>query len=337
MTDDSTWQAALQAVIIGLMYIGISATLIAFNKYMMYPGRFSHASILTTSHMAVTFGMSLLLYKLCPSLYPTMPKAKEKWRSVLSYIAPLGALFAVALVCSNQAYKYSSVAFLQFCKQGNVALVFSMSCFIGLQRFSWEKVGVLTVVVTGCSLCAHGEINFVLMGFLLQIASQLMECSKNLISEVVMSGEGGLKLDVLTFVLFQAPLSLLPLAVMASYDWNEEVKNDLLRMWPLLLANSLIAFFLNVLIALTLKKLSALAFVIIGLLKDIVIVASSGLFFGDPISSSQQMGFTITIIGIALWSRLKMQEQARKSEEAAEKEAILPQHLKKDEAAPKTL
>ena len=36
----------------------------------------------------------------------------------------------------------------------------------------------------------QGEINFVWAGFLLQITSQMAECSKNLIGEVVMSGAG---------------------------------------------------------------------------------------------------------------------------------------------------
>jgi len=54
-------------------------------------------------------------------------------RTLLKYILPLGFLFALALYCSNRAYLYSSVAFLQFCKEGNVALIFAMSCLLGLQ------------------------------------------------------------------------------------------------------------------------------------------------------------------------------------------------------------
>ena len=37
-----------------------------------------------------------------------------------------------------------------------------------------------------------GEVNFVWAGFLLQITSQMAECSKNLIGEMVMSGAGDL-------------------------------------------------------------------------------------------------------------------------------------------------
>ena len=40
-----------------------------------------------------------------------------------------------------------------------------------------------------------GEVNFVWAGFLLQITSQMAECSKNLIGEMVMSGAGDLFLS----------------------------------------------------------------------------------------------------------------------------------------------
>lgn len=301
----SVWQT----ILIGMVYIVTSSTLISFNKFLMQPGRFSHAVHLTAFHMVVTLVLSLLFYKVAPQYYPSMGMAKANIGQVTKWIAPLGFLFALALYCSNQAYKYSSVAFLQFCKQGNVALMFFMSCAVGSQSFSWHKLAVLSIVIAGCTTCAHGEIHFVLIGLVLQLASQLTECSKNLIGEAVMGG-AGLKLDVLTFVLFQAPFSLLFLGVGVFFSWTPDVVTDFKKHWHWLVVNACIAFLLNVLIAVTLKKLSALAFVIIGVVKDMVIVSSSSLVFGDPISQAQQVGFAVTITGVLLWSRLKLQEQA---------------------------
>lgn len=297
-----------ETIAIGGCYILISASLIAFNKYLMNAERFPYAKAMTAMHMLMTSCMSLLLYLCAPSLYPTMGKARENYRTLLKYILPLGFLFALALYCSNRAYLYSSVAFLQFCKEGNVALIFAMSCLLGLQVFSWHKVGILTVVVAGCSLCAHGEVNFVWAGFLLQITSQVAECSKNLIGEMVMSG-AGMKLDVLTFVLFQAPCSLLPLLVSVAISWEYEIWLAFKAHWPLIMLNALNAFALNVVIATTLKRLSAVAFVIIGIVKDSVIVATSGLIFGDHISAQQQVGFAVIMTGIACWSHMKIKEQ----------------------------
>ncbi|CAK9115320.1 Probable sugar phosphate/phosphate translocator At1g53660 [Durusdinium trenchii] len=286
----------MEVLIIGSTYIVVSAGLITFNKYLMQEGRFPHAVQLTAIHMATTTFLSFLLYSVTPSIYPSMQKAKENFTQLAKFLAPLGILFAVALFCSNKAYFYSSVAFLQFCKQGNVVIVFVASCIIGLQKFSWMKSCILAIVVLGCSLCATGEIKFRLPGLLLQLLSQASECTKNLIGEVVLTG-AGLKLDVLTFVAFQASFSLLPLLLGSAWLWTPEVSQDFAAMWQVLLLNALVAFALNLLIALTLKRLSALSFVLIGLTKDVSIVSSSSTIFGDPISRQQTVGFMITMLG----------------------------------------
>ncbi|CAJ1328123.1 unnamed protein product, partial [Effrenium voratum] len=207
----------LEVLLIGVTYIAVSAGLISFNKYLMKEHRFPHAVHLTAVHMATTMLLSTLLFTAAPSIYPSMAKVRENLGQLTKYMAPLGLLFSVALFCSNQAYFYSSVAFLQ----------------------------LLGLIQSGAS---------------------------------------------------------------------DEV----------LLLNAGLAFVLNVLIAMTLKKLSALAFVLIGLLKDITIVASSAAVFGDPISQQQVMGFMVTIAGMGLWSHLKLQEQ-QKQQEPTEKTPLAPE------------
>jgi len=301
----------MEAVAIGACYIAVSCTLISFNKYLMHEDRFPYAKALTATHMSVTFCMSAIFYKVAPSLFPTMDKAKDNWQTLLKYLVPLGSLFALALYCSNKAYLYSTVAFLQFCKEGNVVIIFTMACAIGLQAFSWTKVAILSVVVAGCSLCVHGEIHFAWMGFALQVVSQFAECAKNTIGEVVMTGSD-LKLDVLTFVLWQAPWTLLPLVVSTALTWQPEILIAFQAHWPMILLNALTAFALNLLVATTLKRLSAIAFVIIGIMKDSVLVVVSSVMFGDPISIVQMVGFAIIMGGIALWGDHKIKEQAEK-------------------------
>eukprot|EP00931_Biecheleriopsis_adriatica_P062277 TRINITY_DN3750_c1_g3_i3.p1 TRINITY_DN3750_c1_g3~~TRINITY_DN3750_c1_g3_i3.p1 ORF type:complete len:380 (+),score=84.92 TRINITY_DN3750_c1_g3_i3:82-1140(+) len=313
-----------EVLVIGGTYIALSAGLISFNKFMLSPERFPHALELTALHMSYTFICSVTLYCLVPSIYPSMDMALDKKGTVLKYIAPLGLLFAVALYTSNKAYTYSTIAFLQFLKEGNVAIVFFMSCIVGSQTFSFKKIGVLAIVILGCSLCADGEIHFVMAGFLLQILSQFSECAKNIIGELVMSGQG-LKLDPLTFVAFQAPCSLLPLLTLVAFKADPKARDDLFAHYPLLIANASVAFLLNVMIALTLKRLSALAFVFIGLSKDIVIVLASSVLFGDEISHLQRISFGITLFGMFLWAQVKMQEQAEAAEAKQNEEADVPE------------
>lgn len=137
MAND-TAKMILETCVLGTVYIVVSACLIFFNKYMNAT-RFPFAKALTTGHMLVATLLSQLLYRVAPSLFPTMPLAKANWRNVLKSMLPLGVLFAIALYCSNKAYHYLSVAFTQFCKEGNVALMYGMACVVGVQAFSWRK------------------------------------------------------------------------------------------------------------------------------------------------------------------------------------------------------
>ena len=75
-----------------------------------------------------------------------------------------------------------------------------------------------------------------MLGLVFQLSSQVAESSKNLLGEIVLTG-AGLKLDVLTFVLFQAPFSLVPLMIGVVASWTPEVMHDFLGMWWVVLLN----------------------------------------------------------------------------------------------------
>jgi len=320
------WQCA-EVVAIALLYICISAGLIDFNKYLMAANRFPHSSHLTAIHMGTSSFLSLLLYSVAPQLYPTMTRSRENWRSMLKYMLPLGAMFAISLICANTAYLYSTVSFLQFCKEGNVVLAFAASCIVGLQTYSLDKFAVLAIILTGCTICALGELDFVWLGLVFQLSSQFAEVTKNLIGEVVLTG-AGLKLDPLTFVAWQAPCAfffLLCTVITLGAESSAEtavVWADFKVWWPVLLMNATWAFGLNLTIALTLKRLSTVSFIMIGMTKDMAIVFSSWIVFGSTISRQQAFGFAVTFCGIIAWSHLKMKEQGQKTKEKDDPKAI---------------
>lgn len=129
-----------------------------------------------------------------------------------------------------------------------------------------------------------------------------------------MSGSG-MKLDVLTFVAFQAPISFVPLFIFMVQSWQPGIWAAFQANWFLLLFNALNAFALNVIIATILKRMSAVAFVVIGVVKDGVIVMASSMIFNDPISTQQKVGFAVIVVGILLWGHLKIQERRTNHEE----------------------
>merc|ERR1719498_2097595 len=103
----------------------------------------------------------------------------------------------------------------------------------------------------------NGEINFSMEGFLLQGSSQLFESTKTVLQALVLTSAGW-KLDALSYVLIVMPLCFVilssvllilkfvyPLSFLEVPD-----KDSFVQWWPHLLANSSLAFLLNIVIAL---------------------------------------------------------------------------------------
>lgn len=298
-------RSMLIAMTLCAIYIAISAVLINFNKYMMHKDRFPFSMMLTTCHMTVSWISGLVLYLVMPSLFPTMEIAKKNKGKIMQYFCPLGVLFAIGVVLSNQAYLYCSVAFLQFMKQANVALIFGLSCLVGSQVCDRVKLVVIAWIMCGAAMAVEGEIHFVLIGFLIQVGSQFGECLKNILQEWILSGSD-IKLDPLTYQVFMCPVCLIVLTVGNFFTWDHDIINQARIWWPYLLPNALCAFSLNVTIAVLIKQTSAMAFILAGVVKDMVIVCASTYIFGDSLARQQIAGFTVASSGIFFWSYCKL-------------------------------
>ncbi|CAK0866628.1 unnamed protein product [Prorocentrum cordatum] len=286
-------------------YIALSGGLINFNKYLMHKGRFPHPMALTAMHMFASLVLTSLVLLVRPSAMPSVEACKGKMTKLYKYLAPIGFLFAIMLYGSNRAYLYCSVAFLQFMKEANVVLVFTFSALAGLQFFNRQRVIVIAWVILGSSLCVHGELNFVFIGFALQGVSQLAECARAVVAELVLTGSE-FKLDPLSYTFFMAPVCLIVLGIGNVITWDHSVITDLAVWWPYLIPNACIAFCLNVMIAQVIKETSAVGFIITGVVKDICLVVFSSVFFHDSITANQWLSFSVTLSGVFFWSFMKV-------------------------------
>jgi len=291
-----------------LFYIIVSASLIRFNKLMMDKDHFPFSLALSAIHMAMSTICCSVLYLVAPSLMPKMEETKGQRLELMKWFLPIGVCFAIMLFGSNQAYLYCSVTFLQFMKEGNVMIVFLLSCAVGLQCLNRTRAFVIMWVIAGASITISGEISFSLIGFALQATSQIAECSRMVMGEFILSGPR--KLDPLTYTMFVAPTCLAVLLVANFFHWDPQTLDRFKQWWPLLMANAGLAFVLNVMVATVVKECSAVGFVLTGLMKDIVIVLFSAAFFGEVVTSTQATAFAITVTGVGFWSMMKVAPEA---------------------------
>mmetsp|Transcript_133456 Transcript_133456/g.426791 ORF Transcript_133456/g.426791 Transcript_133456/m.426791 type:complete len:349 (-) Transcript_133456:117-1163(-) len=288
-----------------LAYIVASASMIRFNKFLMNKDRFPYSMCLTSCHMSMSFILCLVLYLVKPGAFPGVANSEGKKLLVLKWMAPIGVAFAVSLYTSNQAYMYCSVTFLQFMKEGNVIIAFSMSCAAGLQAMNRVRCAIIAWIIAGSAMAVSGEVNFVFVGFMYQLISQFAECFRAVMGEVVLSG-GGLKLDPLSYTLFVAPTCLAVLVGGIIANWDPAIPGALAKWWPYLLPNALLAFVLNMLVATIIKEMSAVGFILAGVCKDIALVLFSAVFFAETVTGQQGVGFMVALAGVFFWSYLKV-------------------------------
>lgn len=288
-----------------MAYIGMSTGLIRFNKYLMAEGRFPYSMTLTAIHMAFSSILCLLLYCVNPNFFPGMAATVGRRHTVVRWFVPIGIAFAVSLYASNQAYLYCNVTFLQFLKEGNVVITFLMSVAAGLQVMTRLRAAIIVWVITGSSFAVSGEVQFAWIGFAFQVVSQFAECSRAVMGEHVLTG-ANLKLDPLSYTLFISPTCLTVLLVGNAFEWDPAIPQALVEWWPVLLPNACMAFLLNVIVATVIKEMSAVGFIMNGVVKDIVVVLASAVLFGESVTLSQTLGFVLTLAGVFCWSMLKL-------------------------------
>jgi len=300
--------AFLRPLLLCVVYIALSAGLIEFNKFLMNPGRFPHAMALTCIHMGSTFLLCNAFYWIRPDFYPTMQQTQGKRMQLLVWFCPVAVLFAVGLFCSNQAYIYCSPAFLQFMKEGNVVLVFSLSCLVGLQYCTRARFVNIVWILAGSSMAVSGQVHFVMTGFVFQLVSQLGECGKNVMGDWMMKSH--LKLDALTYTMFLSPMCLVVLVIGAAVTWKAEILTDLAAWWMYIIPNACLAFVMNVTVSLLIKECSAFAFILAGLVKDAFIVAMGAGLLGETVVGQQYGGFFVCLSGVFFWSYSRIDPNA---------------------------
>jgi len=300
--------SVLRTAVLCIVYILVSAVLIEYNKFLMRPDRFPHAMALACVHMFSTFVLCNAYYQIRPDSYPAMQQTEGKRLQLLVWFCPLAVLFAIGLYCSNQAYVYSSPAFLQFMKEGNLVLVFVLSCAVGLQLCTRARFVNVVWILVGASMSVGGQVDFVLAGFVYQFISQFGECGKNVMGDWMMKSH--LKLDALTYTMFLSPMCLVVLLIGAALTWEAEILTDFAAQWMYLIPNGCLAFTMNVAVSMLIKECSALAFVLAGLVKDAVIVVLGALYMGEIVVEQQYVGFVVCLTGVFFWSYCRVDPHA---------------------------
>eukprot|EP00747_Dinoflagellata_sp_TGD_P197487 gnl/TRDRNA2_/TRDRNA2_68894_c0_seq1.p1 gnl/TRDRNA2_/TRDRNA2_68894_c0~~gnl/TRDRNA2_/TRDRNA2_68894_c0_seq1.p1 ORF type:complete len:489 (+),score=54.97 gnl/TRDRNA2_/TRDRNA2_68894_c0_seq1:146-1468(+) len=300
---------------LAVVYMAVSVGLICFNKYLVSSHRFPFPVPLVAIHSGFSFISSLILLKTVPSMFLSISCPVNQFSLNLEFIVkrllPISGLFAASLVCSNQAYFYCSVAFLQMVKESTVVFAYLFSVVVALEQFSKLRFVIVLSIALATCFTAHGDIHFSPLGFFLQVCGVLSDGSKNVLQAFMLQNTGQ-KLDPMTFVLMVNPVIFTVLAMLLAMQhligmgtfavphWS-----DIGAVWHLLLANACVAYSLNLLVACFLRLCSPVAVALVGITKDVLIVVGGVMLFSEDITMEQAIGFTVQLSLIFVYSMLK--------------------------------
>merc|ERR1719373_984968 len=105
--------------------------------------------------------------------------------------------------------------------------------------------------------------------------------------------------------MFVAPSCLVVLLLGLAATWDRKIPQAFGEWWHYLLPNAALAFVLNVTVATLIKEVSAVGFMLTGVVKDIVLVVVSAAAFGEQVAPMQVVCFSMILGGILFWSLMK--------------------------------
>ena len=257
------------------LWIFLSATVILYNKYVLAYYGFPYPVALTMWHMGFCSILAIGTVKL--GYVEPVGMSRETY---VQAIVPIGFLYAGTLWLGNAAYLYLSVSFIQMLKALMPVAVFTVGCSFGTEVFSTSTLSNMLLISLGVCVASYGEINFVLVGVMLQLLSIGTESTRLTLVQILLQRRG-LKLNPITTLYYIAPCCfaflLVPFAfIEAPKIWNDP--NVVIDPF-IFLTNAGAAFGLNMAVFLLIGKTSALTMNIAGVVKDWMLILLSYLLY----------------------------------------------------------
>ncbi|KAL8738174.1 MAG: hypothetical protein Q9181_000987 [Wetmoreana brouardii] len=281
-----------------ITWIGLSSSIIIFNKWILDDADFHYPITLTCWHLTFATIMTQIMSR-TTTLLDGRKAVKMTGKIYLRAIVPIGAFFSLSLICGNMTYLYLGVAFIQMLKATTPVAVLLAGWVFGTEKADINTLFKVSFIVIGVIIASFGEIQFVLIGFLFQLGGIVFEALRLVMVQKLLSS-AEFKMDPLVSLYYFAPLcAIMNFCVAAVFEVPRitlaQVYN--VGVFPLL-ANACIAFALNVSVVFLIGRTSSLIMTLCGVLKDILLVLVSVIFRKEPFTGTQVVGYSIALAGL---------------------------------------
>jgi len=331
-TNENEDQSISALVPLVVTWIAISGGLTWVNKLIFAPEThggfgFPYVTLLMLWHMFLAVVFTNIIRFLAPQLMPAAAKNQLTFRMYVKNIAPVGFCLAGSLILSNAAYVYISVGYIQMVKSCTSSIVYVVAVLVGHEAFSLSCGASLLLISGGVTAASFGELDFNIVGFGLQLGATIVEAVRLIILKALVSSNG-IQLDALSGLYYYAPTCLVAILLPFSLHIDGAVPWD--KVWvlrPVLLASGLIAFALHLTILVFLRHASSTTYAATGILKDVILIASTSAYYSHPVTNLQVAGYCVSLVGLHLFNRAKDMKNQIAEQKAKGQAPILPKGI----------
>ena len=294
------------------VFIAARGSMIMYNATIL-KNYFPYPALLTAGHMVFSGSLSFILVhssrfglgfitRHLPEDFLSLPENLDRAKYINS-ILPIAVLQAVSLMLSNLAYIYISVSLIQMIKASNTVWTYLWGLPLMLNNWNAYTAFNLLIIGGGVALAAFGSIDGTVFGMSIQLVGIIVEALRLALMQVLLQ-KRGLKLSPITALYYIAP-AVVPLLLLIA-ALKGEMQALVTKGWNfpiwMMLSNMMLAFSLNFIGLIVIKRMSAVSYVLAGICKDILLVSGASLIFGEMITTQQVIGYGIALLGLGYYN-----------------------------------
>ncbi|KAJ3063095.1 hypothetical protein HDU99_004988 [Rhizoclosmatium hyalinum] len=302
MTNEKEAKVTYHPALYISTWIFCSGSVILFNKYILHTLEFPFPIFLTTCHL-IFATIATRILQTQTDLLKGLQNIEMTTEVYNKAILPIGLFFSMSLVFSNSAYLYLSVPFIQMLKATTPVAVLIVGYTLGIETKDYMVLAKVSVIVVGVIVASYGEIEFVLLGVVLQALGILCEATRLVMVQQLLKDY---KMDPMVSLYYFAPVcaamnSVACILIEGSALDFERLLNPVFIL--VLLLNCCIAFALNVAVVFLIGKTSSLIMCLSGIFKDILLVVVSILIWNNPLTPLQIFGYGTALAGLVWYKQ----------------------------------
>jgi solute carrier family 35 protein E3 len=289
----------INALLIALNIVA-STSVVIINKWIFNQDKFQFATLLTVIHFACTY--------LALEVAANQNLFKKK-RIAPTTMAPLCTAFCGFVLLTNLSLQFNSVSFYQCAKILTTPCIAAMQYYLYHTVFSYRIKLTLTIICLGVAIASITDLELNLVGTVIALLAVFVS---SLYQVWVGGKQKEFDVDAWQLLHNQAPLSALGLVFLVPLFDNmgnlRQVQVTVALLWHIFLS-ILSAIALNLSTFMIIGRTSAVTYNVAGHLKTVLVLLFGFSIFHYPMVLKNLLGISITLIGVFMYSRIKLQEQ----------------------------